>query len=260
MAKVPVDAKPGGERLYLQVAAQLADDITSGQHQLGSRLPAERELATLLSVSRATVREAIIALETRGLVEVRMGSGVYVTDIPTASRMPIPMNIDPFELSEARLLFEGEIAAQAATQITEDQLSRLEAILHEMDAANKGGHGELADRRFHQAIADATRNGAMAALIDALWTIRLSSPKCVQLFERSRRRGTKPVIAEHRAILNALRAHDPAAARLAMRAHLQRVLDYLLDATERDALSEARAKITAQRRRFAPAFRSARSS
>src|SRR5258706_8776097 len=93
-------------RLYLQLATRISEAITSGQHQLGQRLPAERELAVQFSVSRATVREAIIALETRGLVEVRMGSGVYVIAIPTTGEIPVPMDVGPFELSEARLLIE----------------------------------------------------------------------------------------------------------------------------------------------------------
>jgi GntR family transcriptional repressor for pyruvate dehydrogenase complex len=259
MAKTASKPELDTGRLYLQIAARLAAEITAGQYQMGDRLPAERELAAKLGVSRATIREAFIALETRGLVEVRMGSGVYAVAMPTTSNLPIPMDIDPFELSEARLLFEGEVAAQAATQITAAGLAQLDALLAEMASENVRGHGEDADRRFHQAIADATCNSAMSAVIDSLWSIRLNSPKCVQLFERSRKRGTKPVVAEHRAIVNALRARDPAAARLAMRAHLQQVLNYLLHATEKEALNQAQSRIEAQRRRFAPATRSARS-
>jgi GntR family transcriptional repressor for pyruvate dehydrogenase complex len=79
------------------------------------------------------------------------------------------------------------------------------------------------------------------------------------LFARSRTRGVKPVVIEHRAIVQALRARDPDAARAAMRAHLQHVLDYLLDATEAEALAEAKARISAQRSRFAPRARGSRS-
>jgi GntR family transcriptional repressor for pyruvate dehydrogenase complex len=225
---------------------------------VGDRLPAERELALRFAVSRATVREAIIALETRGLVDVRMGSGVYVISVPTSGAIPVPMDVGPFELSEARLLIEGEVAAQAARQISDEELRTLEQLLREMDTANRSGHGEEADRRFHQTIARATRNSALLAVVESLWLIRVSSPQCIRLFHRSRARGTKPVVAEHRAILQALRAHDADAARAAMQNHLQHVLDYLLDATEADALAEARARISAQRSRFAPPARSAR--
>ena len=242
-------------RLYQKLARELADAISAARYVIGDRLPAERELAEQHSVSRATVREAIISLETRGIVEVRMGSGVYVTGVPVTGGLPLPMDVDPFELSEARLLFEGEVAAQAATQITDQELGTLDALLDEMESANRRDHGEEADRRFHQAIAAATRNEAMMAVVESLWTIRLSSPKCVRLFDRSRRRGAKPVVAEHREIFQALRARDPRAAREAMRTHLQQVLDYLLDASEKEAIHHARAKVAAQRSRFSPATR-----
>jgi DNA-binding FadR family transcriptional regulator len=245
-------------RLYLQLAGRLVDAITAGQYRVGDRIPAERELAVKYSISRATVREAIIALETRGLVEVRMGSGVYVISVPTAGEIPVPMDVGPFELSEARLLIEGEVAALAATQITDEELRTLEQLLKEMDTANRSGHGEDADRRFHQTIASAARNSTLLAVVNSLWAIRMSSPQCIRLFQRSRARGMKPVVAEHRAILLALRDRDADAARAAMQAHLQHVLDYLLDATEAEALAEARAKISAQRTRFAPAARAVR--
>mgnify|MGYP001148716237 FL=1 len=148
------------------------------------------------------------------------------------------------------MLFEGEAAALAATQISDREIIELERLLAEMDAANKHGHGEEADRKFHQLIADATGNRAIASIIDSLWAIRLKSPLCVDLFQRSRARGVKPVIAEHRAILQALRSRDPAAARIAMQKHLKQVMNYLLDATESEALATARAKSVERRNRF----------
>jgi GntR family transcriptional repressor for pyruvate dehydrogenase complex len=78
------------------------------------------------------------------------------------------------------------------------------------------------------------------------------------LFQKSRARGTQPVVAEHRAILSALRAHDAQAARVAMRQHLKQVLDYLLDATESEAMAEAKAKATAQRNRYTAGSRQSR--
>jgi GntR family transcriptional regulator, hexuronate regulon transcriptional repressor len=237
------------------VVQKISDAISAGTYQVGDRLPAERDLAKKHAVGRGTVREAIKDLAARQLVDVRRGSGVYVAGVPTTSGMPVPMDIDPFELSEARLLFEGEVAAQAASQITDKEIDELDRLLVEMEHANRRGTGEEADRQFHRAIALATRNAAMTAVVDALWSIRLQSPKCVTLFARSRRRGTKPVIAEHRSIVEALRSRNPKAAREAMRAHLQQVLNYLLDASERDALTEVRTKVSERRSRFAPLTR-----
>jgi GntR family transcriptional regulator, hexuronate regulon transcriptional repressor len=245
-------------RLYQQVAARVAEAITGGQYRVGERLPAERELAASFKVSRATVREAIIALEIAGVVEVKMGSGVYVTAVPATGDVPVVMDVGPFELTEARLLFEGEVAALAATLITGDELNQLEVLLKEMDAANRRGNGEDVDRQFHQAIANATRNSAMSSVVDSLWAIRLRSPQCIRLFQKSRSKGTRPVISEHRAIFSALKAHDPQAARTAMQNHLRRVLNYLLDATEVEVLEDAKAKVSAQRTRYMTDVRMAR--
>jgi DNA-binding FadR family transcriptional regulator len=243
-------ANKTARRLDTKLAETLSAEISAGTYRIGDQLPAERELAERYSVSRGTARTAIKSLEARSLVQVRRGAGVFVTAVPSTNGLPIPMDVDPFELSEARLLFEGETAALAAAQITDEELAGLDRLLVEMETANRRGNGEEADYRFHHAIAVATRNAAMVAVVDSLWTIRLQSPKCEQLFEKSRRRGTKPVVAEHRAILTALRARDPQAARQAMRAHLQQVLNYLVDAQEKATLEEARAKLSERRSRF----------
>ena len=108
-------------RLYKDLAQSLIGELASGRYRIGQRLPPERELAAAYKVSRPTVREAIISLEVEGLVEVRVGSGVYVRRLPGKNDIP-GFNITAFELTEARLLFEGEAAALAATQITAEAL------------------------------------------------------------------------------------------------------------------------------------------
>lgn len=142
--------KPG--RLYQQVAESIAGSITAGQYTIGQRLPAERDLATEFGVSRATVREAIIALEIEGLVDVKVGSGVYVTAVPRTEGVPLPMDVGPFELIEARLLIEGEVAALAARQATAEDLERLESALRAMERGVAEGDAtaaEAADHDFH---------------------------------------------------------------------------------------------------------------
>jgi GntR family transcriptional regulator, hexuronate regulon transcriptional repressor len=239
-------------RLYQAVAERLARSIAAGTYAPGDRLPAERELAQTYAVSRPTIREAIIALELDGLVEVKIGSGVYVTERKPGATAAIPMDIGAFELTEARLLIEGEVAALAATQITDDELAELDRLLVEMESANErsAGAGEIVDQRFHELIAHATRNSALASTVEQLWTIRNRSPQCVRLLEKSRAKGYVPVVREHVAIVDALRSRDANAARAAMRDHLSRVLNYLLDATEVEAIEEAKAKMAAQRSRF----------
>jgi GntR family transcriptional regulator, hexuronate regulon transcriptional repressor len=240
-------------RLYQAVAERLAKSIAAGDFKPGDRLPAERDLAEQFDVSRTTIREAIIALEIQGMVDVRIGSGVYVSEARArAKAVPIEMDIGAFELTEARLLIEGEVAALAAVNATEVDIADLEKLLADMDKANaKGdGSGELVDRQFHERIAICTRNSAMVAMVEQLWTIRNRSPQCVRLFDKSRNRGNQPVVNEHKAIVDALQSGDPAAARAAMRTHLSKVLDYLLDSSEVEAIEQAKAKIAEQRSRF----------
>lgn len=76
-----VEAAPHA-RLYMLIAGKLIGDLSSGKYPVGAKLPAERELSTMYEVSRPVIREAIIALEVRGLVEVKVGSGVYVRALP----------------------------------------------------------------------------------------------------------------------------------------------------------------------------------
>lgn len=182
-------------------------------------------------VSRPTVREAIIALEVQGLVDVRVGSGAYVKRVPGKTEIP-GFNITAFELTEARLLFEGEAAALAASQITDEELNELDALVRAIAAENlsKGG-SERADRAFHLSIAAATRNAAIVNTIKELWNLRANSPESALLHEKARTANIKPVVDEHSAIVDALRNRDPAAARTAMRMHLSAVLDSLLFAT-----------------------------
>ena len=116
------------KRLYRQIADQLAQLIASGEFAVGSRLPAERELAASLGVSRTSVREAIISLEMSGLVEVRVGTGIFVTPRPeTAPRQSRDAGPGPFELLAARKLVEGEVAALAASAATEDDAAAMAA-------------------------------------------------------------------------------------------------------------------------------------
>ncbi len=238
-------------RLYQALAEKITRMIAAGEFSPGDRLPAERELAAMFHVSRPTVREAVIALEIEGLVEVRLGSGVYVVS-RTPSNTGIERDIGAFELTEARILIEGEAAALAAATITDDEIAELDKMLVEMDAANRNAAcaGEMVDKRFHEFLAGCTRNSAMHSAVEHLWIVRNRSPQCVRIFEKSRSKGHIPVIDEHRRIVDALRARDPAAARMAMRDHLSRVLDYLLDSTESEAIEEARARAAAQRDRY----------
>lgn len=240
-------------RLYQDLARKLVAAIISGQYPVGSRLPAERELAQIYDVSRPTVREAIIALEVRGFVEVRIGSGAYVMRLPGDSDIP-GFGMSAFELTEARYYIEGEAAALAASQIDDTELATIAALVEDIARENNNPRGtERADRSFHLAIAQATRNAAMLGAVTSLWDLRDSSAEAALLHAKARSANVKPVVAEHTAVLEALRARDPEGARTAMRAHLAQVLESLLFATGDEAGSEAGALSAARRARYAPA-------
>src|SRR3982751_1364338 len=116
-------------RLYRQIAAQLSALIASGEFAVGQRLPSERELAVQLGVSRPSLREALIALELEGLVEVRVGAGIWVTAASgRGAETPVQHEGEgPFELLRARWLIEGEVAAMAAREATDADLASIRA-------------------------------------------------------------------------------------------------------------------------------------
>ena len=203
-------------------------------------------------MSRPTIREALIALEVIGLVRSRHGSGIYVADNPPADALPTGLDIGAFELTEARRLFEGETAALAALSITDADLARLETLIGDMERENQQNvGGEHADREFHSVIARATGNSAIVGVVESLWDARYSSLLCAHMLERARCAGVQPRIEEHLVILAALRDRDPAAARSAMRDHLVRVIDGLLEATETDTIERARAEVEVKRSELA---------
>ena len=220
------------QRLYLQVAEQLTELIRGGRPAPGERLPSERDLAEQFGVSRPTIREAMIALEIAGLVEIRSGSGVYVLPPDKSSR---PSAVDrgpgPFEILEARRLIEGEACALAAQRVSAEQLARLETLLGEMERENlQEDMTEKADQEFHCLIAEAAGNSAIAATINWLWHLRNGSEISTRFHQRVRKEGSRPIVEDHRRILQALEASDPDAARQAMSIHLQRVIDILMAA------------------------------
>lgn len=240
-------------RLYQDLARKLHAEIAEGRYVVGGRLPSERELAQKYNLSRPTVREAIIALEVQGFVEVRVGSGAYVVKPADGQGTP-GFSVSAIELTEARLMFEGEAAALAATQVSAEDLAEIASLVEQIAAENQAPDGAVsADKAFHLAIARATRNRAIYEAIERLWELRARSPEAALLHEKARTANIKPVVDEHTAILEALKARDPAAARAAMRAHLSQVLESLLFATEERQIEAAREAARAQRERYSRA-------
>ena len=211
-------------RLYRQIADQIARLIASGEFPPGARLPAERELAASLGVSRASVREAIISLEMGGLVEVRVGTGIFVTTMVALSVAARDAGPGPFELLQARKLVEGEIAALAATKAREQDLQVLRQSLARMEAhVDDFAIREASDREFHLGIAKATGNSSLELVVEGLWAQRAELWGRMQRHFHTNELAHK-TIRDHAAILEAIEARDPDAARAAMHRHLTRVV------------------------------------
>ena len=209
-------------RLYRQIADQIAALIETGEYGAGARLPPERDLARQLGVSRPSVREALIALEVEGYVEVRVGSGVYVIGPAPALRSPpLPADSGPFELIRARWLIEAECAALAAKEATKTQIRSMEEALDQMESERERGVMPLSsDRLFHLRIAEASGNSALALVVKTLWDQR-TGPLFLRLehhFDTPELWGV--AIKEHREIVAAIARHDATAARAAMRGHM----------------------------------------
>jgi len=216
------------QRLYQQVAEQLGSLIDRGEFREGDRLPPERELSKKLGVSRPVVREAMIALEIAGLVEVRGGAGAFVKNARLGADRALASLPDqgpsPFDLITARKLLEGEIAFMAAATIRPDDLRALEQSIELMRGDIAAGRDSRpADRIFHVRLAEATRNAVLAHLVDGMWTHMLA-PIFDALNRHTNLSGNDPMtVDDHAVIVAALARHDAEAARRAMRAHLEHV-------------------------------------
>jgi len=209
-------------RLYRQIADQISVLISDGEYTPGARLPPERDLARQLGVSRPSVREALIALEVEGLLDVRVGSGIYVTD-PGKQRRDDALQGDygPFEVIRARRLIEGECAALAAKNASPAQLRAIREAHAEVVEESKRHHNPLdADRLFHVRVAEASGNSALVLVVQTLWDQRMGP-----LYRSLERKLEYPKMAaetirEHRAIVSAFVRRDARAARFAMRRHM----------------------------------------
>jgi DNA-binding FadR family transcriptional regulator len=209
-------------RLYRQIADQLRALIAKGEAVPGTRLPAERELARRLHVSRPSLREALIALEMEGLLEVRVGSGIYVAAPHPEPRVAEPGGAPgPFEVMRARWLIEGECAALAARNATAAQLRAMRKAHARYAEEGKRHHNPIEfDRTFHMRIAEATGNSALALVVRTLWDQRMGP-----FYRALERKLEYPAMAadtlrEHGAILSAIARRDAPAARAAMRRHM----------------------------------------
>ena len=212
------------------IVSQIRQLMTGGHIKPGDQLPSERELSEKLRVSRASVREAIRALESLGLVEIRIGAGTYVaspvhTLLSPLASVTLQQRDVLLDIFEARKTIEPEIAAFAARRAGAEEIERMEEILAEQARQIAAGDtGVEADTAFHALLAQAAKNKVFLklneAIVDSLYETR----------ERSLTIGGRPErsLQGHREILKAIRAKNPARARLAMLAHLRAIEENIL--------------------------------
>lgn len=213
------------QRLYIKVSEQLSKLVRDGKIKPGERFPAERDLAEQLGVSRPTIREAMIALELAGIVEIRTGSGIYVSQKKPITHMPIAVSdkgVGPFEILEVRYILESEACALAAQRINNAQVKQLRQCLSDMKEEEKQDNAsEKADWKFHSIIAEASQNSAIFSMVDWLWQLRNQSELSTAFLERIRKEGVHPSINDHESIVEALALRDPEKARIAMKLHIE---------------------------------------
>jgi GntR family transcriptional repressor for pyruvate dehydrogenase complex len=226
---------PGPVRLADQVAATLSEEIESGRLAEGDRLPTEVELVKQLGVSRTVVREALSRLRNAGLIEPRQGIGVFV--LPRRTR---PLDLDAadtkakvLQIVEVRRAMEGEAASLAATRATPQDLARMRQALDTIDSAvAAGGDGVDEDLTFHRSIAESTGNAVMVSTVRYLGDVSRSGIRVTRANEARRNDFIEAVRDEHHAILAAIEAGDPEAARAAARRHMKHAAGRLQEADD----------------------------
>ena len=219
-------------RLYRQIANLISEHIDRGLFPVGSLLPAERDLAQQLGVSRTSVREALIALEVSGKVSIRVGHGVQILQAtPRSDRIGAradlgEADIGPIQLMQARRHVEAKTAELAALNRDESNLEKLEQALEIQAKARTVAAPEYrnGDRDFHVEIARASGNAAYTLIIAHLWdyVCKPTFDKFEELLMGPER--LQMTAAEHRSVFEAIAARDGGAARRAMRRHLDAVL------------------------------------
>jgi GntR family transcriptional repressor for pyruvate dehydrogenase complex len=212
-------------RLYEQVVSQVEAWIAEYGLQVGDRLPPERELAAKLGVSRATVSQALVAMEVVGMVAVRHGDGVVLVEPPGSAKVVNALRRHAQQLPEiieAREALETKLAALAAERRTEDDLAAMDEALEfmERDIAS-GGRGVEGDERFHAAVTAAGHSPLLAKLMAEISDL-IRETRIASLAQPNRPTDS---LRGHRMIADAIRARDAGGAALAMQDHVAMVSD-----------------------------------
>jgi len=214
-------------KVFERVAEQIEQRILSGELHSGDRLPTERELGEQFQVSRTAVREAMKTLAQKGLVDMRPGRGTIVINGTSEAMqhslglmMRVGQEHSLEQLNEVRLILELEIAALAAERATDNERAAMADAIAIMDVNLKNADAFIsADNDFHRALAKATQNVLILALVDSIVILLSEQRKLIFSVDGGPERGQQ----HHKLILDAVLQRDPKAARNAMLAHLRQV-------------------------------------
>lgn len=222
-----------GNRAYADVVELLLDRLRAREWPPNTRLPAERQLAEELGVSRPTVREALAALELMGVVDTHVGAGTFVLELPSDAAAPAaspPSDASPSEILQVRLLIEPGTARLAAQNWDRQSLAAIQRPLRTLERAAEAcssTHPTKEDRKFHHAIAAAAGNSVIDTLLAPLWSMMSQS-----LWRTLKERGwtaehTARVAVEHREIFDAIKSRDGDFASFTMEKHIRGVISDL---------------------------------
>jgi GntR family transcriptional repressor for pyruvate dehydrogenase complex len=215
------------ERLYQEIVDQIQQQIFSGALKPGDQIPAERDLAERFGVSRTAVREAIKSLTEKGLIEVFVGRGTFVTNLSldrVIESMTLLLRNEPHNvasLQEAREVLEIPTARLAATRRTDAHVARLRAISTELEAENSISARLVdGDTEFHVEVARATGNPVLVLLSQTIVALLRTERLYRADFDSTR---LPTALADHRDIVDAIADGNPERAAQAMSDHLTRV-------------------------------------
>jgi len=215
-------------RLYEQLVERLLDYIHSERLKVGDRLPAERDLATQLGVSRASVSQALVALEVQGVIDVRHGDGAVILDVPAERQILAALRARRNrlrEVIEAREALEVKLAALAAQRRTPEDLAAIDGALGRMAGeVAQGDRGATGDEQFHAAVTAAAHSGLLAGLMAEIADL-IRESRIESLAQPGR---PEQSLRAHHKVADAIRGGDAAGAAAAMAAHIAAVSDTAL--------------------------------
>lgn len=210
------------EKVYKIIMKQIKDIVKSGELKRGDKLPSERELALRLNVSRTSVREAIKALETLGLVESKHGGGNYIkNDFEDILLEPLSiafmlLGSNNSEILELRKVIEPEVASMAAKNITENEIKELENIIEKLSKTTDSKICASLDKEFHYVIAKASKNHLLSTIVFSVSSLIEEYIDESKMYKIDREK----VINDHKIILEAIISHDSKKAFIESKNHL----------------------------------------